>query len=101
MRSNEPLSYDFKTTCPSARWSEKRHDYLEYAIEGLQPCAIISNGDGESFSWVCEVTCAIAQRQVRSRRGRQEDCINEAAYWLRQVNCPGHIFPLPAQPVSR
>ena len=92
----EPLPYDLKTTCPLARWSEERYNYLEYSIEGLKPYAVISGGRGESYSWEYRVTCAIAHRQVRSRQSNREDCIHEVAYWLRKVNCPGHLFPLPA-----
>jgi hypothetical protein len=93
MPSGPPGTYDLKFTCPLARWRELAPNHLTYAIEDLEPCAVISDGDKEekAFSWAYHVKCVVHGRIFSSRKGTRAACLENASSWLASINCPGHI----------
>ena len=91
------MPYDLRTTCPLARWNELSHDHLEYAVAGLAPCVVIFDA---AHAWLYRVKCAVANREFSSRCDTLDDCVKQASYGLRRVNCPGHISPLPASQLA-
>jgi hypothetical protein len=98
MPDDPPRSYDLKFTCPFARWRELAPNHLTYGMEGVEPCAILSDeGRGEkSLAWSYHVKCAVHGRIFSSRKDTRAACLQEASLWLQEdINCPGHIRPHP------
>src|SRR3978361_1714093 len=93
MPNNPPGAFDLKFTCPFARWRELVPDHVAYGIEGMEPCAVISNGDksGKPYAWAYHVKCPVHGRIFNSRKDTRAACLHEASSWLESVNCPGHI----------
>jgi len=92
--SPAPRSYDLKFTCPLARWRELAPNHLTYAIEDLEPCAVISDGDKDkkAFAWGYHVQCVVHGSIYSSRKDTRAACLQEASMWLQRViNCPGHV----------
>jgi len=71
-------------------------DSLAYGVDGLEPCALVGNGLEQPFSWAYRVHCSVACREFRSRLATREGCLDEAVFWLRQVECPGCVSVPPA-----
>lgn len=85
------MAYDLKTTCPAAHWSRAPHDHLSFGAAGLEPCAVIDDGDGQPYAWAYRVHCVIVEKAFSSRCDSRGACLDEACHWLRHVNRPGQI----------
>jgi hypothetical protein len=93
MPNDPPSTYDLEVTCPLARWRELAPNHLAYGIEGLEPCAVISDGDKDktAFAWNYHVQCFVHGRLYSSRKDTRAACLEEASIWLEKViHCPGH-----------
>jgi len=93
MPNGSPGTYDLKFTCPLARWRELAPNHLTYAVEDLEPCVVISNGDKDkvAFAWGYHARCVVHGRIYRARKDTRAACLQEASVWLQKViNCPGH-----------
>jgi hypothetical protein len=76
--------------CSRARW-RMDSDNADYGIPGQEVCASIETYSGtDYYTWTYFVCCAVKQSQVQGRYNNPDSCMQEAAHWLREFDCPGH-----------
>ncbi len=82
---------DRAQTCCRAGWHTDG-ETAGYGVAGHDHCASIEkNAGSDYYAWSYCVRCAVTQSQVQGRHKDQDACLREAAHWLRDFNCPGHL----------
>lgn len=96
----DTMAYDLIKTCPFARWTQQDPPGLEYAIDRLTPCAVISHEYG-ALGWKCSLACIVKRCEFTTYRHSREEAFGQTVSWLERVHCPGNIRSRPSAQLGR